>query len=138
MPTLIREKLYIWAGPEFGQDAGKFFIIVRAIYGLKSSGERFKSLLAECLDEIGFRSTAADPDVWRRKAIKPDGELYYEYALVYVDDITIVALDPSRKMRQVQENLKFKGDTWDNLDIYLGANIAKRMHNDKKIWTMSS
>lgn len=33
----IRETFYTWAGPEFGQDGGKPFIIVRALYGLKSS-----------------------------------------------------------------------------------------------------
>ena len=117
LPTLIREKLYIWAGPEFGQDAGKFFIIVRAIYGLKSSGASFRSLLAEHLNEIGLRFTVSDPDVWKRKAIKPDGEFCYEYALVYIDDIMIVALDPSQTMRQMKEKSKLKGDNWDAPDI---------------------
>ena len=134
----IREKLYTWAGPEFGQDSGKPFIIVRALYGLKSSGASFRSFLAQHLDEIGYRSSVADPDVWRRGAIKPDGELYYEYALVYVDDIMIVALDPSRTMKQVQEKFKFKGDKWDDPDIYLGAKISKRVHDKNQIWTMSS
>ena len=138
MTAPIREKLYTWAGPEFGQDSGKPFIIVRALYGLKSSGASFRSFLAQHLDEIGYRSSVADPDVWRRGAIKPDGELYYEYALVYVDDIMIVALDPSRTMKQVQEKFKFKGDKWDDPDIYLGAKISKRVHEKKQIWTMSS
>ena len=33
-----REKIYCIAGPEFGADEGKTAIIVRALYGLKSSG----------------------------------------------------------------------------------------------------
>ena len=32
------EKVYTTAGPEFGADEGKTIIIVRALYGLKSSG----------------------------------------------------------------------------------------------------
>ena len=45
-------------------DAGKPFKIVKALYGLKSSGAAFREHLAQVLDDIGFHSTAADPDVW--------------------------------------------------------------------------
>ena len=134
----IKEKFYTWAGPEFGQDTGKPFIIVRALYGLKSSGASFRSFLAEHLDDIGFRSTIADPDVWRRPAIKSCGERYYEYCLTYVDDILVVSFDPPRTMKQINEKFAFKGDKWDDTDIYLGAKITKRMHNGKNIWTMTS
>lgn len=36
LTTPPKEKFYIWAGPEFGNDEGKLFLIVRALYGLKS------------------------------------------------------------------------------------------------------
>ena len=36
-----REKIYCFAGQEFGSDAGKVMIIKRALYGLKSSGAAF-------------------------------------------------------------------------------------------------
>jgi hypothetical protein len=36
----ITEKVWTVLGPEFGQDAGKKVIIVRALYGLKSAGGR--------------------------------------------------------------------------------------------------
>ena len=42
-----REKIWCRAGPEFGNQEGKIMIIVRALYGLKSSGAAFRSLLAE-------------------------------------------------------------------------------------------
>ena len=32
-----REKTWCYAGPEFGSDEGKIMLIVRALYGLKSS-----------------------------------------------------------------------------------------------------
>ena len=134
----IREKFYTWAGPEFGQDEGKPFIIVRALYGLKSSGASFRAFLAEHLDELGFRSTIADPDVWRRPAVKHDGEEYYEYVLTYVDDIMVVSANPNNVMTQINEKFCFKGNKWDDPEIYLGAKLSKRMHNGKRIWTMSS
>jgi hypothetical protein len=34
----ITEKVWTVLGPEFGDDAGKRVLIVRALYGLKSSG----------------------------------------------------------------------------------------------------
>ena len=55
---------------------------MRAVYGLKSSGSAFKAHLVEKIDEIGFKSSTADPNVWMRSAFKPDGESYYEYILV--------------------------------------------------------
>jgi hypothetical protein len=82
-----RERMWTRAGPEFGNDQGKVFIITRALYGLKSSGVAFREFLAERLDEMGFKSTNIDPDVWIRPATKPDGKEHYEYILVYVDDI---------------------------------------------------
>ena len=66
------------AGPEFGHEEGKIFIVPRALYGLKSAGAAFRAFLSERLDEMGFRSSIADPDVWMRPATKSDGEEYYE------------------------------------------------------------
>ncbi len=37
----ITERVWTVLGPEFGQDAGKSAMIVRALYGLKSAGAAF-------------------------------------------------------------------------------------------------
>jgi hypothetical protein len=49
-----REKMWTRLGKEFGDVNGKIFIIVRALYGLKSSGATFCAFLAEQLDDMGF------------------------------------------------------------------------------------
>ena len=49
-----REKIFTIEGPEFGSDQGKIFIIVRTLYGLKSSGAAFRELLAETLHDLGY------------------------------------------------------------------------------------
>ena len=46
--------------------------------------------MAKKLDEIGFKSIPADTDVWIRSAIKPDSEEYYEYVMIYVDNILAI------------------------------------------------
>ena len=87
------EKIWTYAGPEFGSECGQPMIIKKALYGLKSSSAAFRAPLAETLHDIGFKPTKADPDVWIRPAVKPDGSEYYEYIMCYVDDILSVSLD---------------------------------------------
>ena len=113
-------------------------IVTRALYGLKSSGAAFRAFLATRLDEIGFVPSEADPDVWMRRAVKPDGEHYYEYILCYVDDIMSVSNDPIRPLKQIQEKFKFKKDKMVPPDIYLGGNIEKKLINDHDAWTLCS
>jgi hypothetical protein len=45
----VTEKIWCVLGPEFGADAGKRAIIVRSLYGLKSSGTSFRNHLADCM-----------------------------------------------------------------------------------------
>ena len=133
-----REKVWTVGGKEFGSNAGRNFKIVKALYGLKSSGAAFREHLARRLDEIGFWSSIADPDVWMRPAVKPDGEKYYEYMLVYVDDILCISEDPFRPMQQISESLRFKKDKIEPPEFYLGARLEKKELNGKRMWTMTS
>jgi hypothetical protein len=77
MPIYMRrvgKKCTVYGGPDFGpEDEGKFAVIVRAQYGLKSSGAAWRAHLAERMVDIGFTSCLADPDVWLRPAVKSDG-----------------------------------------------------------------
>ena len=50
------EKIWTVLGKEFGTDQGKKAIIVRAIYGLKSSGAAFHAHLADCMRSMGYTS----------------------------------------------------------------------------------
>jgi hypothetical protein len=49
-----REKIWTVAGPEFGSEAGTIFIVKKALYGLKSAGAAFRSLLADTLMDMGY------------------------------------------------------------------------------------
>jgi hypothetical protein len=44
---------------------------------------------------LGFTPTRIDPDVYYRKGIRPNGDAYYEYILVYVDDVLAISLNPT-------------------------------------------
>jgi hypothetical protein len=51
----ITEKGCTVLGPEFGEEAGKRALIVRALYGLKSEGAAFRTHLASCMDHLGWK-----------------------------------------------------------------------------------
>ena len=73
--TPVRERIYIICGTEFGPEfKGRKAKIVKALYGLKSSGAAWRSFLSECLHEsLSFTPCRADNDVWIRPAQKADG-----------------------------------------------------------------
>ena len=51
------------------------------------------------MNELGFESCKADPDVWLRLSRKVDGSKYYQYVLLYTDDILAVMEEPERFLR---------------------------------------
>ena len=116
---------------------GKVFIVVIDLYGLKSSGAAFRAFNAEKLDDMGFKSSVADPDVWKREATKSNGEEYYKYILVYVDDLLAISSDARLVILEVAENSKLKKDKIEPPKIYLGGRIAKNSLNGKEIWNIS-
>ena len=112
-------------------------IIARALYGLTSSEASFRAFLVEHVEfGMGFRSSIADLDKWIRPATEEDGEEYYEYILLYVDDVLLVSNDTNYTIKQVQEKFTFKGDKWEDPEIYLGARIEPKKLNNTKMWSM--
>jgi Reverse transcriptase (RNA-dependent DNA polymerase) len=68
------EKVYVITGPEFGHEASCVALIVRALYGLKSSGAAWHDFVAQSLTDLGFISCKSNPDAWYRPAVKFTGE----------------------------------------------------------------
>ena len=61
-----REKILTVLGPEFGDDAGRFAIIVKAIYNLMSAGAPFRVHLAKCMWKLGYWFGDAVPNLWMK------------------------------------------------------------------------
>ena len=102
------EKLCIVAGPEFKELQGHLLIMIKALYGTHSGGARWHDRLFDILQELKFKPSKADPDVWMRP--EPGGTCY-EYIAVYVDDLAIAAKDPQAFCNELKKkyNLKLKG-----------------------------
>ena len=116
------EKLCTIAGPEFKELQGHPLIMIKALHGTHSGGARWHDRLFDILQELKFKPSKADPDVWMRP--EPGGTCY-EYIAVYVDDLAIAAKDPQAFCNELKKkyNLKLKGVG--PLEYHLGYTYKK-------------
>jgi hypothetical protein len=138
-----KEKIYTIAGPELGQDkVNRPVIVTRALYGLRSSGARWRDHMASKLRDAGFQSCLADPDVWMKPGVKPDGSTYWQYVLCYVDDVLVISHEPQKIMDYLNTRYTLKPGSVKAPDEYLGAEVRKyTIHGDEgpmKAWALSS
>jgi hypothetical protein len=134
-----REKVYTICGPEFGIHRGKIAVIRLALYGLKSSGYAWRSHLAETLRAYDFTMCYADNDVWMKPAVRADGTKYYEYVLIYTDDILAVSMNPRQILSYLDQHYLLKPESIGRPTRYLGAKIGRfKIEGDEnEKWTMS-
>jgi hypothetical protein len=120
----ITKKVWTVLGTEFGIDAGRSAIIVRALYGLKSAGAAFCAHLASFMHQIGYTSCKADPDLWYKAETRPaDNFRYYAYKLCYVDNILCIHHNPMSVLNLVHGYILLKPSLVSDPDIYLGAKL---------------
>ena len=112
--------MYIIAGPEFGERQGHTLIIVKALYGFRSSGLRWHERFADCLHEMGFTPCKAEPDIWMRRV----GNLY-EYIGTYVDNLVIVSKNPEDIARALTQDYKFKLKGTGPIAFHLGCDYYR-------------
>jgi hypothetical protein len=136
----ITEKVWTVIGPEFGEDAGKRALIVRALYGLKSMGATFGNHLASCMDHLGWKPCLADQYLWMKEETRPDdGVKYWAYILIYVDEILCVYHDPWMSLAQIDKYFKMKPGSIMEPAFYLGSKLKNTMvPNGVVAWGMSS
>ena len=59
----MTENIWTFLGQDFGEDAGRKAIVVRALYGLKSARADFRNSLEECMHHLGFLICHANLDL---------------------------------------------------------------------------
>ena len=79
--------------------------------------------MAQTLRDLVYVSSKADPGVWLKAETKPDGTEYYEYVLVYFDDVLHLHHDPDTFINRLSELYRLKDVSVGEPDRYLGANI---------------
>ena len=82
------------------------------------------------MEFLNFKSCLADPDVWMRPAIKSDGNTYYEYILLYVDDTLMVS--------ENAESILCNEPPIGPPTVYLGGRVRKvQLENGVWAWSFS-
>ena len=116
------QKLCIIVGPEFKELQGHLLIMIKTLHGTRSGGARWHDRLFDIFQELKFKPSKADPDVWMRPE---QGGTCYEYIAVYVDDLAIAAKDPQAFCNELKKkyNLKLKGVG--PLEYHLGCTYKK-------------
>ena len=125
-----REKVHVRCGKElFGPEhEGKYAVIARALYGLKSSGASWRHHFATEIRSMGFKDTKADGDVYRRKSIKGGNIPYYEYIVVYVDDVICISETPEKWINVLAKQYRLR-----EIGVpkrFLGSDIKSRQYVD--------
>lgn len=105
------------AGAEFGEYEGMVIIITKkALYGLRSSSERFHAHVADTFWSFGFKQTHFDNDVWIHYNKK--GKMY-KYICMHVDDFMITSRNPEKVMKEIESIYLVKDSSKGPPDYYL-------------------
>ena len=88
---------------QFGtENVGKIAIVTRALYGGKVAGANFRNHLRDCMEHLGYESCLADPDLWMKICEKPNGDRYWHYVLLYVDeDMLSIGMEPREAVEEI-------------------------------------
>ena len=120
------ERIWSKAGPEFGEKAGQIVLVVKALYGLKTSAAAWWKCFADKLRSMGFRSSLADSNVW----LKPRYDenkicIGYDYIACHVDDFIILADRPEKYMAELRNEYVIKNESSFDQTYYLGLDVTK-------------
>ena len=94
LESYTHEKVCFVVGAEFGPLSSHTMVIVKALYGLCSSGLHFHKKLADTLCTMDFFQSYANPDVWMCPPSTTDLLVPYDHVVVYVDDLFAAMTNP--------------------------------------------
>ena len=122
LQALTKEKLYIVGGPEFEALQGHVLVMYKALYGTRSGGACWHDKFFDILNDMGFKPSKADPDIWMKPS--KDGS-HYEYIAVYVDDLAICMKDPKAFCDTLKEKYKLKLKGVGPINYHLGCGYTR-------------
>ena len=134
------EKYYIVCGHEFGnENIVRRAIVIRVLYGMKSSGRDFRNHLRDCIDHMGYQSCLADP-IFGFGSRSWIVELnIMSIFLFYVDDCLVVSEHPDQVLTRLGKYFPLKPESVGPPKIYLGGKLSKiNLPNVVIAWTISA
>ena len=135
------EKHFIICGTEFGlENVGKKALIIRALYLVKRAGADYWRRVQSTINEIGLESCKADPDIWFGSSIKDDGTYYYQYVLLYTENILAIMQNPEDFIcHELGKRCVVKSNSFGPPTQYLGNKVSYiTLYNGQSVWSFSS
>ena len=134
------EKYYIICGPEFGtENIGRHAIVVRSLYGTAAAGRDFRDHLRDCMWHMNYQPCHADPDLWMRQGIRDNGEEYWEYMLLYVDDALAIQEHAKQAIDELGKYFQIKEGSVGPPKLYLGGRVSTvRLPNGVEAYAIST
>ena len=113
----ISEKHFIICCEEFGiENVGKRVLVGRNVW----------HHLQSCMKHMDFESLLADPDVQIQKAKQKNGEEYYEYILLYVDDCLVISERAESTLHdKIGRYFELKEESITKPSQYLGVKLCE-------------
>jgi hypothetical protein len=103
-------------------------IIVKALYGLRTSGLRWHERFADHLCNEGFSPCKAEPDI----SMRLNGNLF-EYVATYVNDLCLGMLDLKSFTDTLQKKYNFKLKGTSPIDFHLGQSFSRNDNGEMEI-----
>ena len=95
-------------------------------------------MLSLILIDMKYTPCKVDHDVWYRPAVKPNVFEYYEYVLIFVQDILNISHDTKATTEILGTIYQLKPGIVGPPDCYLGGNVGNFQHEDGTMaWFMS-
>ena len=141
LQALSSQKDYIICGPEFGvENIGQTAWIHHALYSGKAAGRDFRNHLHSCIEFLNCKSCLPDLDVLMRLAIKSNGNTYYEYILLHVDDALVVSENAESILQnELGRYFHLKEESIGPPTMYLSGRVCKvQLENGVWAWSFSS
>jgi hypothetical protein len=141
LQALSSEKHFIICGREFGIDnEGCVALIHCALYGGKVAGCSFWHHLCDCIGQLGFTSSCMDPDVWLRLSKQSTGEKYYEYILLYINNLLVISENADIVLRrEIEQHFVLRDESIGPPSHYLGGKLCGvTLENGTKVWAFGT
>jgi hypothetical protein len=92
------------------------------------------------MGHLGFTSSWADPDVWFRSSKQTTGEEYYEYVLLYVDDVLVISEHADKVLhKEIGQHFVLRKESIGPPSNYLGGKLHEiTLKNGVRAWAFGS
>ena len=89
---------------------------------------------------LGFKLSLADLDVWMREAVTAEGAEFWEYILLYTDDVLVISDTREKTLRDgIGKYFQLKEESIGEPKIYLGGHMRKViLKNGQDAWDFGS